>query len=157
MKNEQTKTNWIQFQLFIIHKPVSSVSLVLPSHIAKPHGSHWLTSDTGTSYTPLMTDTTQFPSGRPFYGFLPSSQILRKNFSLPLQVEKYYKPRSKGKCAMINVQKCCLLCNRDPVLQSAQALTLISFFSGLLLKSDPTVPQLSKLTEDLCLSTTGST
>ena len=43
------------------------------------------------------------------------------------------------------------------MLQSILALTLTTPFPGLFLKSDSTVPLLSKLTEDLCLSVIGST
>ena len=88
--------------------------------------------------------------------FFLDFQILRKNFWLPPQEGKSCEPRTKRNCTMINMLKCFLLCNQDPVLQFVLGLTVTGPFSGLFLKSDPTVPLLSKLTEDLCLSAIGS-
>ena len=87
--------------------------------------------------------------------FFLDFQILRKNFRLPPKEGKSCEPRTKRNCAMINMLKCFLLYNQDPVLQFVLALTVTGPFSGLFLKSDPTVPLLSKLTEDLCLSAIG--
>ena len=89
--------------------------------------------------------------------FFLDFQILRNNFWLPQQEGKSCEPWTKRNCTMINIPKCFLLYNRDPMLQFVLALILTGPFSGLFLKSDPTVPLLSKLNKDRCLSAIGST